>query len=291
MSLDAILAQVLNGIGNGMIYFLIAVGLTVIFGIMDFVNFAHGAFYLFGAYLTYQAVQLTGSFWAGIIIGPVIVAIVALALERVVLQHLYGADHTYQIILTFGVALIAVELVILMWTATPRNVPTPDLLQGRTNLLVLQFPNYRIFVILLTAALAVAIWFGLERTRFGAIVRAGTESIDMVSSLGINIRLVFALTFAVGAGLAALGGVLAAPMQGLNPFIGQSVLGLAFVVVVVGGMGSFSGALVAGLLIGIIQSLTVMVWPVGGNVVIYVFMAAVLLGRQAGLLGRKSRAT
>lgn len=290
MSVEAVIAQLLNGIGNGMIYFLIAVGLTVIFGIMEFVNFAHGAFYLMGAYGVYALVQASGSFWVAIVVGPFIVAAIGLLLERLVLQRLYGADHTFHIILTFGVAMIVTDLVIIFWSALPRNVPVPDLLRGQTNLLVIQYPNYRIFVILLTGALALLIWFALERTRFGAIIRAGTESIDTVSSLGINIRLVFALAFAVGVGLAALAGGLAAPMQGTDPFVGDSVLGLAFVVVVVGGMGSFLGALIGALLVGVVQSLTVMVWPLGGSVIIYLLMIIVLLARPAGLFGRRTRA-
>lgn len=290
MDAATFLAQLLNGIGNGMVYFLIAVGLTVIFGIMDFVNFAHGAFYLFGAYLVFAGVQVSGSFWVALVLAPIVVGLASLALERLVLQHAYGLEHTYQIILTLGVSLIATEVVIILWGASPRNVSVPDLLSGRLNLAVIEYPNYRIFVIGVAAVLAFLIWYGLERTKFGAIVRAGTESLDVVSSLGINIKRIFALTFATGGALAALGGALAAPMQGINPFIGDSVLGLAFVVVVVGGMGSFSGALFGALLIGVVQSLTVMVWPVGGSVVIYMLMAVVLLGRQAGLLGRRTRA-
>ena len=290
MDVATFLAQLLNGVGNGMVYFLIAVGLTVIFGIMDFVNFAHGAFYLFGAYFVFAGLQWVSSFWLALVLAPLIVGLAAFALERLVLQHAYGLEHTYQIILTLGVSLIATEAVIILWGASPQNVPVPDLLSGRLDLGVIEYPNYRIFVIVLAAILAFLIWYGLERTKIGAIVRAGTESLDVVSSLGINIKRVFALTFAVGGALAALGGALAAPMQGINPFIGDSVLGLAFVVVVVGGMGSFSGALFGALLIGIVQSLTVMVWPVGGSVVIYMLMAVVLLGRQAGLLGRRTSA-
>ena len=286
---DVLLQEVLNGIGVGMIYFLIAVGLTLIFGIMDFVNFAHGAFYLLGAYALYALVDFTGSFWLGLLAGPLLVVALAWLLERALLRRLYQLDHMFHILLTFGLALVVGELAIVAWGAGPRNVSPPPLLAGIASLGPLVYPDYRLFVIGLTGLVGLGIWLGLERTRWGAIIRAGTESLDMVSCLGVDIRRVFSLTFAAGAGLAGLGGVLAAPMRGVNPFMGDEVLGLAFVVVVVGGMGSFAGALVAALLTGIAQSLTIAVWPLGGNIVIYVLMAAILLSRQAGLMGRRSR--
>ncbi len=289
MDPNFVLAQVLNGIGVGMIYFMIAVGLTVIFGIMNFVNFAHGAFYMVGAYVVFTLIGLTGSFWLGLLVAPVVVFALAWVLERLLLSRLYKMDHMYQIILTLGLALILGETAIIFWGAGPQNVGTPVGLGGTTNIGPLAYPNYRLFVIAVTALIAVGFGLVLERTRIGAIIRAGTESIDMVSALGIDIRTVFSLTFAIGAALAAMGGVLAAPMRGVNPFVGDEVLGLAFVVVALGGMGSFTGALLAALLTGVAQSLTIIVWPLGGNVVIYLLMALVLLLREAGLMGRRSR--
>ncbi len=289
MDPNLLLAQVLNGIGVGMIYFLIAVGLTVIFGIMNFVNFAHGAFYMVGAYAVFTLIRLTGSFWAGLLVAPIVVGLLAWVLERSLLERLYAMDHMFHIILTLGLALVLGELSIIFWGPGPQNIGPPAGLGGVTSIGPLAYPDYRLFVIAVTAAVAVGFGIVLERTRLGAIIRAGTESIDMVSALGIDIRTVFSLTFATGAALAAMGGALAAPIRGVNPFMGDEVLGLAFVVVVVGGMGSFTGALVAALLTGIVQSLTIMFWPLGGNVVIYLLMALILLLRNAGLMGRQTR--
>ncbi len=287
-SLELVITQTVNGLGVGAIYFLIAVGLTLIFGIMDFVNFAHGAFYALGAYIGFELIHDTGSFWAALVIAPLVVGVFAFILERSLLQWAYNLDHTYQIILTFGVALVISELVIIIWSTHSQNVNPPAALQGILILGGFFFPEYRLFIIGLVAIIAVVLWLWLERTRFGAMVRAGTESLPMASAMGINVKRLFAITFSVGAGLAALGGVLVAPIGNLDPFIGDRVLGLAFAVVVVGGMGSFVGALVAALLIGVIQSLTVMLWPLGGNIIVYLFMAAVLFTQRAGLFGRST---
>jgi branched-chain amino acid transport system permease protein len=287
-SLELVITQTVNGLGVGAIYFLIAVGLTLIFGIMDFVNFAHGAFYALGAYIGFELIHDTGSFWAALVIAPLVVGVFAFVLERSLLQWAYSLDHTYQIILTFGVALVISELVIIIWSTHSQNVNPPAALQGILILGGFFFPEYRLFIIGLVAIIAVVLWLWLERTRFGAMVRAGTESLPMASAMGINVKRLFAITFSVGAGLAALGGVLVAPIGNLDPFIGDRVLGLAFAVVVVGGMGSFVGALVAALLIGVIQSLTVMLWPLGGNIIVYLFMAAVLFTQRAGLFGRST---
>lgn len=289
MDFNLILAQFLNGIGVGMIYFLIAVGLSVIFGIMNFVNFAHGAFYMVGAYVVFTTIRVTGNFWVGLLVAPIFVFGLAWLLERVLLARLYVMDHMFHIVLTLGLALVLGEVSIILWGPAPQNISSPPGLGGITNVGPLPYPDYRLFVIAVTAILALTFGLVLERTRLGAIIRAGTESIDMVSALGIDIRRVFSLTFATGAALAAVGGALAAPIRGVDPFMGDQVLGLAFVVVVVGGMGSFVGALLAALLIGIVQSLTILLWPLGGNVVIYLLMALILLLREAGLMGRQTR--
>lgn len=289
LSPELVITQVVNGIGVGSIYFLIAVGLTLIFGIMDFVNFAHGAFYALGAYVGFELINQTGSFWAALVLAPLIVGILGFILERGLLQWSYSLGHIYQIILTLGVSLIITQLVIIIWSTHSQNINTPEALQGILVIGGVIFPEYRLFIIGLVAVIAITLWLWLEKTRFGAMVRAGTESLPMASAMGINVKRLFAITFAVGAGLAALGGVLVGPIGNLDPAIGSRVLGLAFAVVVVGGLGSLVGALVSALIIGVLQSLTVMVWPLGGDVIVYLFMAVVLLfSQRTGLFGRST---
>lgn len=291
MNTSLVIAQIINGIGVGVILFLIAVGLSIIFGIMDFVNFAHGAFYMVGAYIGYEIIHFTGSFWVAFGAAPIVVGFLGYALERGLLRQAYGLPHTDQIILTLGIALIVTQLVILGWTAKSENVNPPDILRGIVIIGGVILPYYRLFVIGIGGAVAISLWWVLERTNFGAKIRAGTESLEMTAALGINIKQLFGAAFAIGAALAALGGVLIGPISNVDPFMGQRILGIAFAVVAVGGMGSFAGAITAALMIGVVQSLTIMVWPLGGNVVVYLFMALVLLTRQAGLFGRLNHAT
>jgi branched-chain amino acid transport system permease protein len=284
--MNVYLLQVVNGIGIGMLYFLLAVGLSIIFGLLRFVNFAHGAFYLLGAYFCYQAVAWGLDFWLALIVVPLVVAVLAWLSERVLLRKVYDQAHEFHILITVGLALVLQEAVILAWGPLGDNVATPDLLQGVVMWSGFIYPKYRLFVIAFTAVFAVLLWWLLEGTRLGSAVRAGSESTEMVSLLGINVYRVFGLVFALGAGTAALAGALAAPIRGVDPFMGLEALGVAFVIVVVGGMGSFGGALVGGLLIGIVQSVMSTLWPEGARLMIYVAMAAVLLLRPHGLLGR-----
>lgn len=277
--------QLLNGLGNGMIYFLIAIGLSVVFGIMHFLNIAHGVLYLLGAYLCYAIVDATGSFWLALFVAPV--AIAALVwLAHPALRGLQALNLNFQILSTLGIALIVQELVVLYWGEIGKHVATPAALQGAIQMGVIVYPKYRLFVIGVAGALALVLWVLLEKTRFGAVLRAGTESQDMTSLLGIDIQVVFAFTFALGAWLAAVAGVLAAPIRGVEPFMGNEALMIAFVVVVIGGIGSFSGALVAAVLIGVVQSLMTALWSSGANIMIYVAMAAVILLMPRGLMGR-----
>jgi branched-chain amino acid transport system permease protein len=280
------LLQVVNGIGIGMIYFLLAVGLSIVFGLLRFVNFAHGAFYVLGAYACYQLMQLGLNFWLALIVGPVVVGLCAWLVERLLLRKVYDLPHEFHILFTLGLAMAIQELVILAWGPVGFNVPPPDSLKGVVMWGSFIYPKYRVFLIGFTAVLAVAIWLLLERTRLGSIVRAGSESPEMVTLLRINVYKIFGLTFALGAWTAGLAGVLAAPLRGVEPFMGIEALAVAFVVVVVGGMGSFSGALLGGLLVGIVQSVMSTLWPQGASLMIYVAMALVLLWRPDGLLGR-----
>jgi branched-chain amino acid transport system permease protein len=281
------LLQVINGVGIGMLYFLLAVGLSIVFGLLRFVNFAHGAFYLLGAYFCFQLTRWGMSFWLTLLAAPLAVGAIGWLTEKLILRHVYAKAHEFHILVTVGLALLVQELVIVQWGPLGDSVAVPDLLQGVLMWGDFVYPWYRLFVIGFTAVLAVLLWYVLEGTRLGSAVRAGSESTEMVSLLGINVFSIFSLVFALGAATAALAGVLAAPIRGVEPFMGVEALGVAFVIVVVGGMGSFAGALVGGLLIGIVQSVMSTLWPEGARLMIYVAMAAVLLLRPHGLLGRK----
>ena len=280
------LFQLVNGIGLGMLYFLLAVGLSIIFGLLHFVNFAHGAFYLLGAYLVYDLTERGLNFWAALLVAPIIVAGLAALTESVLLRRIYHLPHTFHILVTVGLALMVQELVIILWGPVGGNVSTPGALSGVLILGDFIYPQYRLFVIGLTLVLAIGLWWLLEGTRLGAVVRAGSESIDMVSLLGIDIVRVNTAVFALGAGLAGLAGALAAPIRGVEPFMGVEALGIAFVVVVIGGMGSYTGALIAGLLVGIVQSIMTTLWPEGARLMIYLGMGLVILTMPRGLLGR-----
>lgn len=280
------LFQMLNGIGLGMLYFLLAVGLTIIFGLLQFVNFAHGAFYLLGAYLTYDFVERGMNFWLALALAAVIVAIVAGAVEAILLRRIYKLPHTFHILVTVGIALFIQEMVIILWGPLGGSVAAPEGLNGVIIAGDFIYPKYRLFMIAFTAVLAIALYWALERTRLGAIVRAGSESAENMGLLGYNTLRINTLVFAAGAGLAGLAGALVAPIRGVEPFMGIEALSIAFVVVVIGGMGSYLGALVAGILVGVVQSLMATIWPEGARLMIYLGMAAVIVLLPRGLFGR-----
>ncbi|MBO9536234.1 branched-chain amino acid ABC transporter permease [Herbaspirillum sp.] len=284
------LLQIANGIGIGMLYFLLAVGLSIVFGLLRFVNFSHGAFFLLGAYLCFQIADMGIGFWWSLLVAPLVVGLFAWVVERFVLRHVYALPHHFHILFTVGLALVLQEAVISYWGPLGNNVSPPDLLQGVVMAGGFVYPKYRLFVIAFTAVMAVILWWVLEGTRLGSIVRAGSESTEMVSLLGLNINRIFSLVFALGAATAGLAGALAAPIRGADPFMGVEALGIAFVVVVVGGLGSFWGALIGGILVGIVQSVMSTVWSEGAHLMIYVAMAAVMLLRPNGLLGRPGAA-
>ena len=284
------LLQIANGVGIGMLYFLLAVGLSIVFGLLRFVNFSHGAFFLLGAYLCFEVTDLGLGFWWSLLIAPVAVGLFAWIVERFVLRHVYALPHHFHILFTVGMALVIQEAVISVWGPLGNNVAPPDVLQGVVMWSGFVYPKYRLFVIGLTAVMALLLWWVLEGTRLGSIVRAGSESTEMVSLLGLNIQRIFSLVFALGAATAGLAGALAAPIRGADPFMGVEALGIAFVVVVVGGLGSFWGALIGGILVGIVQSVMSTVWSEGAHLMIYVAMAAVMLLRPNGLLGRPGAA-
>lgn len=280
------LFQALNGLGLGMIYFLIAAGLSIVFGLLHFVNFAHGAFYMAAAYACFALINAKISFWICLFLVPVMAGLAALVLEYTLIRRAYRLPHMYQILLTLGLALVIQELCIVVWGTEGLNVATPSAFSGVVRAGDFAYPTYRLFVIAFTGVLTAALWLALERTRLGALLRAGSESIDMVALLGFNVKRLFAAAFALGAGLAAIAGVLAAPLRGVEPFLAQEALGIAFVIVIIGGMGSYSGALLAALLIGLTQSVMSGLWPPGANLMIFAAAAAIIVMRPNGLLGR-----
>lgn len=285
MSIELVAVQAFNGLVLGMIYVLLAMGLSIVWGMMDIVNFSHGLFYALGAYLAYSVASVTGSFWACLILVPLFTAVIGMVLERGLLRHLYGENILYQILMTYGVAIAGRELIIMIYTPVGKQFSQPELLTGVITVAGLFFPIYRVFVFIITILLTVGMWFFIERTRYGSIVRAGTENLDMVNCLGINISKVFTLTFGLAMAIAGLSGVLVAPMRGVEPYMGDLILGICFAVVIIGGMGSFFGAVLGGLIVGLSQSLITLVLPSASIIVIFLVMAAIILIKPRGLLG------
>ena len=280
----ALLQALLNGLVLGLIYVAIAVGLTIVFGTLRLVNFAHGAFYAIGAYVGLVVAQQFG-IWAGFVAAPIAVALFAVALDRIVLRTFYEKDATSQILVTFGIALVVEETLRLTFGATAQQYPVPDALATTVTLGSFVYPAYRLVFAGGVIAMILLVWLFIERTDYGLIVRAGVRDRIMVQLLGGNIRAASTIVFALGAAVAGLVGAAASPIYSVEPGTGFAFLVPAFVVVVVGGLGSFWGAVLGGLLIGELQSLTTLAFPPAANVIIYVCMALVLLLRPQGLLG------
>lgn len=278
--------QLFTGLALGAIYVLLAVGLSLIFGMLTVVNFAHGAFFMVGAYAGFSVYQVIPDFWLCLILVPLATGALGMLAERVLVRPLYGRGLDYPLLLTFGLAYVMVELVRIAFGKQGFPVDTPALLQGSANIGVGQFPMYRLFVIGVTTLVLGALWLFIEKTSFGLIVRAGARDPHIVRILGIDVGRVWLLVFGLGTGIAGLAGFLAAPMQGISPEMGAPVLIVAFVVTVVGGMGSLVGAVAAGLLVGVVESLAVLFFPEAAKVSMFVIMAVVLLVRPQGLFGR-----
>jgi branched-subunit amino acid ABC-type transport system permease component len=289
--MEFLLVQALNGLQYGMLLFLLAAGLSLIFGMLDVINFAHGTFYMLGAYVGLTASALTGSFWPALVAAPLATAALGAAVEAGLLRRLpRGRGHLAQVLLTFGLALVGDELVKVLWGAEIRGLRPPAALAGSAVFLGVTFPTYRLFVIGLGAAVAVGLWFFVERSRLGAIVRAGVADRDMVSAMGIDIGRVFTGVFALGTGLAALAGVVAGPVLAAYPGMGTEILARTFIVVVVGGMGSLRGSAAASLLVGEAETFGQALLPRAAMALIYLIMVAVLLVRPAGLAGERDLA-
>jgi len=268
-----------------MLYALMGLGLALIAGILNIPNFAHGALFAVGAYLMVSAIGAVGNFWVALLIAPLGVAILGLLIEYAGIRRLYAAGHDYQLLFTFGLSLILAEGIILIWGPVGISQLPPLLLRGGVDLGFTFYPKYRLFVMAVAGLLVVGTWLFLEKTRYGAIMRAGIENKEMVSLLGIDIHWLFTVAFALGAYLAGIAGALTAPIRGLSPGMGVDMLGIAFVVVALGGMGNILGAIAAGLLIGVAQAVVAAYWTEASTAVIYLVMAAVLVVRPQGLFG------
>ncbi len=284
MTIASLLQAALNGLILGLIYVAIAIGLTIIFGMLRLVNFAHGAFYAIGAYVGLVVAQHVG-FGAALVAGPLAVAVFALLLDRVVLRFFYDKEPTAQILLTFGIAIIVEESLRLTFGGTTQQYPLPPWLDGSIALVGLQYPAYRIVLALGIIAVVALVWLFISRTNYGLIVRAGVRDRIMVQLLGGNVRQASTLIFVLGAALAGLVGVAASPIYSIDPQTGFNFLIPSFVVVVIGGLGSFWGAVAGGLIVGELSAFTTLIYPGAAEVVIYVAMALVLLVRPQGLLG------
>ena len=274
----------LDGLIRGLAYVGIALGLTIVFGMLRLVNFAHGAFYIIGAYVGLVVTEHVG-LWAGLIAAPIAAALFAIALDYGLLRRFYHRDPTSQILITFGVAIVVQEALRLMFTGTTRSYNVPGWLHGSLNLGFTQYPTYRVVFAIGIVFLVLAVWFFIERTNYGLIVRAGIRDRIMVQLLGGNVRQASTVIFALGGAIAGLVGAAASPIYSVDPNTGFNFLVPSFVVIVIGGLGSFWGAVLGGLLVGELQSLTTLISAPASDIVIYVAMAIVLLVRPSGLLG------
>jgi branched-chain amino acid transport system permease protein len=276
--------QLLNGLQYGLLLFLIASGLTLIFGIMGIINLAHGAMYMIGAYLVYDLTFRLGNFWLAILVAIPVAIALGLIIERLFLDTLYKRDHLYQVLLTFGLILVLNEMQRIIWGGDVHSVPIPELFSGRIQLTDnLQYSHYRLFVMGVCLALAGVIYWVIRHTRLGIIIRAGAVNRDMVEGLGINVRTLFTLIFSVGVALTAFAGMIAAPLTSIAPGMGDGILITCFVVVVIGGIGSIKGAFWGAILIGMAETFGSVLIPSLASMVIYLIMAAVLLVKPRGL--------
>ncbi len=286
--LQAFLGQLLLGLVNGSFYAMLSLGLAVIFGLLGIVNFAHGALYMIGAYVAWGSLEYLGlNYWVALVLAPVVVGALGIAIERTLLKQLYKIDPIYGLLLTFGLALIAEGVFRDQFGVSGQQYPVPELLQGATNLGFMVLPNYRAWVVFASLVVCFGTWFLIERTRLGANLRAGTENPALVQAFGINVPLMVMLTYAGGAGLAAIAGVLAAPVIQVTPLMGSNLIIVVFAVVVIGGMGSILGSILTGLALGLIEGLTKVFYPEASNIVVFVIMAIVLMIRPAGLFGKE----
>ena len=284
---QALMAQLLVGLINGSFYALLSLGLAVIFGMLNIINFAHGALYMMGAFVAYFLLHIFGlNYWYALVLAPIIVGLVGIVIERTMLRWLTGLDHLYGLLLTFGLVLIIQGVFLAYFGSSGLPYDMPDLLKGGTNLGFMFLPTYRAWVVVFSLFVCLATWFLIEKTRLGAYLRAATENPTLVRAFGINVPLMITLTYGLGVGLAGLAGVLSAPINQVRPLMGADLIIVVFAVVVIGGMGSIMGSIITGFMLGVLEGLTKYFYPEASNTVVFIFMVLVLLLKPTGLTGR-----
>ncbi len=288
VSLPGLMSQLLLGLVNGSFYAILSLGLAVIFGLLNVINFAHGALFMLGAMCTWMAMSYFGiNYWVMLILSPLVVGLLGVLIERFLLRWIYKLDHLYGLLLTLGLSLLIEGVFRSIYGVSGLGYDTPELLEGATNLGFMILPNYRAWVVVASIVVCVATWFVIEKTRIGAYLRAGTENPRLVEAFGVNVPVMITLTYAFGAALAAFAGVLAAPVYQVTPLMGQNLIIVVFAVVVIGGMGSIMGSILTGLGLGVIEGLTKVFWPEASSTVVFFIMVIVLLIRPAGLFGKE----
>ncbi|KQP19868.1 branched-chain amino acid ABC transporter permease [Pseudorhodoferax sp. Leaf265] len=288
ISLPALLSQLLLGLVNGSFYAILSLGLAVIFGLLNVINFAHGALFMMGAIVTWMAMNYWDiSYWVMLVAAPLIVGVFGVLIERLLLRWIYKLDHLYGLLLTLGLTLLIEGAFRSAYGVSGLSYDTPDALTGATDMGFMMLPNYRAWVVVASLVVCFATWFLIEKTRIGAYLRAGTENPRLVEAFGVNVPLMITLTYGFGVALAALAGVLAAPVIQVSPLMGQNLIIVVFAVVVIGGMGSIMGSIITGLGLGVIEGLTKVFYPEASSTVVFIIMAVVLLIRPAGLFGKE----
>jgi branched-chain amino acid transport system permease protein len=289
ISSQALFGQLLLGLINGSFYAVLSLGLAVIFGLLNIINFSHGALYMVGAFIALIGLNRFGmNYWVALLVAPLVVGALGVLIERTMLKHLYKLDHLYGLLLTFGLALIGEGVFRYFFGVSGESYPAPESLQGGVNLGFMFLPLYRGWVVVAALAVCLVTWYVIERTPLGATLRAATEKPELVQALGINVPVLVTATYGAGVALAAFAGVLAAPIVQVNPLMGSNLIIVVFAVVVIGGMGSIAGSIVTGLGLGLVEGLTKVVYPEASAVVIFVIMIVVLLVRPAGLFGKQA---
>jgi branched-chain amino acid transport system permease protein len=288
LSPQLIVGQLMLGLINGSFYALLSLGLSVIFGLMNVINFAHGTLFMVGAFVAYFLLDVFGiPYWASLLIVPIVVGAFAAGIERTMLRRLYRLDHVYGWLLTFGISLMLESLVRRAYGATGKRYDAPDILSGGLDLDFVFLPAYRVWVVVFSLTICIGVWYAIERTRLGSYLRAGTENPVLVRAFGINVPLMFSLTYAFGAALAGIAGVLAAPIFQVSPSMGSNIIIVLFAVVVIGGIGSIIGTIMTGLFVGIVEAFTTVIYPQSAHVVVFVAMAVVLAFKPDGLFAQK----
>ncbi|HEX8955691.1 MAG TPA: branched-chain amino acid ABC transporter permease [Burkholderiaceae bacterium] len=286
--LQAMLSQLLLGLVNGSFYAILSLGLAVIFGLLNVINFAHGALYMLGAFFAWMGVSYFGlNYWEVLVLSPLAVGAIGIVIEKAFLRWLYKLDHLYGLLLTFGITLLLEGLFRSIYGVSGQQFAVPDELGGATNLGFMILPNYRAWVVLASLVVCFGTWFVIEKTKLGAYLRAGTENPKLVEAFGINVPLMVTLTYGFGVALAAFAGVLAAPVIQVSPLMGSNLIIVVFAVVVIGGMGSIAGSILTGLGLGVVEGLTKVFYPQASATVVFVIMAIVLMIRPAGLFGKE----